>query len=156
MNLEDDPALLQAIGLMTVTAAGLEFQLAYLTAVALDEDEEWLRQRLASPGAVMRELQRLVDQVPAASEFGRRLRLIHGTVSTLLGQRHAIVHSVAMIETEDQVAKAVWWHPRTDQDLLLTAPALSEFTQALRLASVRAIEASALAVEWRTAARPQD
>lgn len=138
----DDPELLQAIGGMTVAATRLEFQLAYLVAVARDEDEPWLRKTLGTVGGPRRALAALVAEVRDDPD-ARPLRRLQAEADSLLDDRAMLVHSVAMWDVSDIAAPApIFWHPRSDQELAVSVSRVREAAHALVVATVHAIEAS--------------
>ena len=140
----DDPELVQAIGSKMVAASRLEFQLAYLVAVARDEDEPWLRKALGAVGGPRRALAALVDEVRDDPD-ARPLRRLQAEAERLLDDRSMLVHSVAVWDVSDTAVPApIFWHPRSDEELTVSVSRVREAAHALVIviATVHAIEAS--------------
>jgi hypothetical protein len=135
----DDPALLQAIREMTVEASRLEHHVAYVVAIARDEDEAWLSRTLGKPGGALDALASLARVVPADHQFAALLDRLLRDAKAVLRDRSVVVHSVGMLDVSDPaVPRPVWWHPRSDTEPELIVSSVRLLAHDLRRrASVR-------------------
>jgi hypothetical protein len=129
----NNPELLQAIGRMVVDTATLEFSLAYLLAMARDEDTVWLRKTLGSGKRVMKELQQVRNDLPPGELQAELARILRGA-ENLRDQRHSLVHAVPQWDdtSDGRGAEVVWWHPNSNEDLTVDAGRVNELAQTVR------------------------
>ena len=140
-DVADDPELLQAIGELTLASSRLEFHLAYLVAVARDEDTDWLAATLGKVGEARRSLAELVKLV-GADPAARPLVRLRRDADALLDDRSRLVHSVAMWDVSDAVPAPVFWHPRSDTEATITAGQVREHAHDLGAVAARTVEAT--------------
>ena len=151
--LDDD--MHQAIGEVTVAAATLEYQLAYVVAVARGEDDDWLRRTLSIVGEARRQLAQLVDDA-APGRFHDELRRLQRDARAVLDDRHVLVHSVAMLDRGDD-GEVFWsfWHPKSDTEARIDPHQIRDHARDLGAVAARALGLTHLAAESQTAwARP--
>ncbi len=129
----NDPELLQAIGRMVVDTATLEYSLAYLVAMARDEDTVWMRKALGNGKRVLEQLEQLKEALPP-SGLQRELSRIVSGARNLRDQRHSLVHAVPQWDdtSDGREAEVVWWHPKSNEDLTIDAGRVNELAQTVR------------------------
>jgi hypothetical protein len=135
-----DSTMYEAIGRVTVTAAGLEAMLAHTVCVFLDEDEDAYAVMLTKSGkggahhAWLAALPRIRQAVGDPARLDR-LAL---AIENLLDARHRIAHSVAMhnLDTGEQE----WWHPKSDTSEAWDLGRVREVARDLGTATGRLIE----------------
>ena len=100
----DEPETLRGVGEVVMESTRLEWQAAYVVAIALDHDEDWLAMTLGRTGQALRELRSLCELVSTESNFGQALDAAAAWTANLLEDRSKLVHSVAMWNTKDRAA----------------------------------------------------
>ncbi len=151
----NDPELLQAIGRMVMASATLEYSLAYLVALARDEDAAWLTGTLGNVGDVMKQLKQLQKELPPGDLRAALADVLTGA-KNLLDQRHSVVHAVPQWDdtADGREAEVVWWHPRSDTDLVIDAGRVNEFAQTVNWFRRRRVDALRPEVaRWRESLR---
>lgn len=107
-----DAAMYEAIGRVTVAAAGMESMLAHTVCVFLDEDEDAYARMLGTTGGAWRAWTTARSGIGETIGDPRRVTQLSDGIEHLLGLRHRVAHSVAMHDLDTDEQK--WWHPRTD------------------------------------------
>jgi hypothetical protein len=152
-----DQEMYEAIGEVTVGAASLDYHLVCLAAISLDEGDEWVQERLRSGGKMRAAVNALCDRVGRHSKLGRDLSRLRQDAFAVLNDRHALVHSVALTDLDQEGDGITWtfWHPRSDTEARIGAGQIREHAQDLATPSGRAVRLMSAVDEWRTAsARP--
>jgi hypothetical protein len=147
--------LFEAIGKVTVYATALEWNLAYLAALALDKDDEWLRQCVAGTGKARREFVAVATHIERDESAGTDLRgqiaSLRQAANAVLDDRHVLVHSVVFhsFKVGGPIPALTWWNPRSDAEAELTVDQVRDHVRDLEVTRAKAVKVSTPVLKWR-------
>jgi hypothetical protein len=127
--------LVNGVGCVCMSAAGLEWSLGYLVHAMHGWDDETLAKMMGPPGKVWMEFDKLCTE--RLQPLGPDVEELRSTVESLRRERNQIVHSVWLLSEAASDSPVVeLWHPRSDATRTVVAEDL--FDLANRIASAAA------------------